>query len=102
VSALSQVMKAALRPLAGHRCVGEVRQRGLMCGIELVKDRSTKQPFDAADTVGRKVADQARQGGVIIRPLGDVIVLMPPLGISVPQLQRLVKVTIDAIVKVTG
>ncbi|MEI6437921.1 MAG: adenosylmethionine--8-amino-7-oxononanoate transaminase [Candidatus Omnitrophota bacterium] len=62
--------------------VGDIRQRGLMVGIELVKDRATKAPFDWKERVGVRVCQKARDYGVIIRPLGNVIVLMPPLSIS--------------------
>jgi len=62
--------------------VGDIRQRGLMVGIELVKDRMSKEPFPWQDGVGVRVCQRARDYGVILRPLGNVIVLMPPLSIS--------------------
>jgi adenosylmethionine-8-amino-7-oxononanoate aminotransferase len=81
--------------------VGEVRQRGLMVGIELVKSRRTKRPFAASDTIGQRVIMEARKRGVVIRPLGDVIVLMPPLAIEDDVLKRLVDVTYESIRAVT-
>ena len=77
--------------LAPHQNVGEVRQRGLMVGIELVADRPTKRPFAAGLRLGRRVALLARERGVIVRPLGDVVVLMPPLAISEAELDLLVE-----------
>ena len=59
--------------------VGEIRQKGLMAGIELVQDRPTRQPFPPEKRIGQRVCREARERGVLLRPLGDVIVVMPPL-----------------------
>lgn len=69
--------------------VGDIRQCGLIAGIELVADKSSKQPFAASDRVGVRVCRLAMEQGVFIRPLGDVIVLMPPLAIDLALLDRL-------------
>jgi adenosylmethionine-8-amino-7-oxononanoate aminotransferase len=82
--------------------VGEVRQKGFMVGIELVKSRKTKRPYPPGEIIGQKVIWEARKRGVIIRPLGDVIVLMPPLAIDKQTLERLVEVTLESIKVVTG
>ena len=82
--------------------VGEVRQKGFMVGIELVKSRKTKRPYPPGEKIGQKVIWEARKRGVIIRPLGDVIVLMPPLAIDEPTLEKLVDVTYESIKAVTG
>jgi adenosylmethionine-8-amino-7-oxononanoate aminotransferase len=81
--------------------VGEVRQKGFMVGIELVKKRKTKRSFSPGLKIGQQVVGEARKRGVVIRPLGDVIVLMPPLGIPDDALQELVDVTYDSIRTVT-
>jgi adenosylmethionine-8-amino-7-oxononanoate aminotransferase len=81
--------------------VGEVRQEGFMVGIELVKSRKTKRPYAPKDKIGQKITLEARRRGVIIRPLGDVIVLMPPLSIEEPTLKRLIDVTYESIRIVT-
>jgi adenosylmethionine-8-amino-7-oxononanoate aminotransferase len=81
--------------------VGDVRQLGFMVGIELVKDRATKQPFPWEEKIGVKVCQKVRERGVILRPLGNVIVLMPPLAISVDELRTLLDVTYWAIDKIT-
>ncbi len=62
--------------------VGNVRQKGLLAGIELVADRATKKPFPPARRTGAAVCRMAREQGVLLRPLGDVIVVMPPLAID--------------------
>ncbi len=82
--------------------VGEVRQQGIMVGIELVADRRTRAPYPPAARMGQRVVRAARARGVVIRPLGDVIVLMPPLAIADDDLDRLVDVAREAIAEVTG
>ena len=82
-------LRAALRPLAGHPNVGEVRQYGLAAGVELVADRATRASFPAAARIGMKVCHAARDKGVFLRPLGDTVVLMPPLSITGDQLATL-------------
>jgi adenosylmethionine-8-amino-7-oxononanoate aminotransferase len=69
--------------------VGNIRQKGLLAGIELVRDRATKERFPADQRMGAAVCRWMREQGVLVRPLGDVIVLMPPLAIDLPLLDRL-------------
>ena len=102
VAAKAVALRAMLARFRDLPHVGEVRQKGLMVGIELVADRRTKKPFGAADRVGQRVILEARRRGVVIRPLGDVIVLMPPLAIEDETLATLVDVTYESIRKVTG
>jgi adenosylmethionine-8-amino-7-oxononanoate aminotransferase len=75
--------------------VGEIRHRGFMTGIEL-----TGQPYE--ERTGHQVTLAARERGAIIRPLGDVVVLMPPLSISDDELRRLVAITGESIAAVTS
>lgn len=82
--------------------VGEVRQEGFMVGIELVKDKKTKAMYKPGEKIGQKVIQEARRRGVIIRPLGDVIVLMPPIAIEEQTLKRLIDITYESIRVVTG
>jgi adenosylmethionine-8-amino-7-oxononanoate aminotransferase len=81
--------------------VGEIRQKGFMVGIELVLNRARKKPYPVEKKVGIRVIKEARKNGLVIRPLGDVIVLMPPLSISKSELKRVTQITFDAIKKVT-
>lgn len=83
------------------RHAGDVRQLGFMVGIELVRDRETKKPYPYGAKTGIKVIKEARKRGLVIRPLGDVIVLMPPLSISTTELERLLEITYDSIKEVT-
>ena len=77
--------------------VGDIRNIGLTAGIELVKDKDTKEPFEAGDRIGHKVVLNARERGVIIRPLGDVIVIMPPLVIDESTLETLMSAIYDSV-----
>jgi adenosylmethionine-8-amino-7-oxononanoate aminotransferase len=97
-----EALAAALRPLAGHRHVGEIRQRGLMVGVELVRDRASKAEYDYPLRVGHQVCLEARRAGVLLRPLGNVVVLMPPLAMTVDQLERLAAVVHDGVEAVTA
>jgi len=81
--------------------VGDIRQAGFMVGIELVKDRGSKVPYPAQDRIGQAVVMEARRRGVILRPLGSVIVLMPPLAISRAELKSLLDVTFESIATAT-
>ena len=77
IESSSRLVAERLEVLRHHRHVLDVRQRGLMVGIELCLDRRSAQPFDFAARTGRVVCDRCREQGLIIRPLGDVVVLMP-------------------------
>ena len=81
--------------------VGDIRQTGFMVGIELVEDRATKKAYPLEEKVGMRVIREARRRGVILRPLGNVIVLMPPLSITTKELNQLLDVTYDSIKTVT-
>ena len=80
---------AGLAGIAAMPHVGDVRQKGMMVGIEIVADRSSKAPFPPARQVGARVCRHARSLGFLLRPLGDVIVVMPPLSITVEELDGL-------------
>jgi adenosylmethionine-8-amino-7-oxononanoate aminotransferase len=69
--------------------VGDVRQRGMMCGIELVSDAATKTAYPWEENRGRQVCEVAIENGVWLRPLGNVVVVMPPLAISLEQIDKL-------------
>jgi adenosylmethionine-8-amino-7-oxononanoate aminotransferase len=81
--------------------VGDIRQVGFMVGIELVRDRKTKEPYELKEKIGIKVIQEARSRGVIIRPLGNVIVLMPPLAMEIKELKKLLNVVYQSIKRIT-
>jgi len=97
-----EILGEALAGLADHPHVGDVRRRGLMVGIELVADAATRRPYPPARTMGARVAAAAREAGAVIRPLGDVVVLMPPLAIPIPELLALAGITAGAIDEATS
>lgn len=90
-----------LQPITSLAHVGEIRQRGFMVGIELVADRESKAQYQPKERIGHRVIMEARKHGVIIRPLGDVIILMPPLSISTDELDRLCDAVYKSIRAVT-
>jgi len=81
--------------------VGDIRQKGFMVGIELVRSKKSFQPYAWEEKVGIKVCQEVRKHGLILRPLGNVIVLMPPLAMSVPELKKMMAITYRAIERVT-
>jgi len=90
-------LRRHLARIAGLPCVGDVRQCGLIAGIELVADRATKAAFPAEKRVGARTCRLARERGVLLRPLGDVIVVMPPLAVSDSLLDLLLDVVYDCL-----
>ncbi|TAL24006.1 MAG: adenosylmethionine--8-amino-7-oxononanoate transaminase, partial [Nitrospirae bacterium] len=96
-----EILENRLREISALPHVGDVRNKGLMAGVELVTDKKTKEPYAWEEKIGWKVAYHARENGVFLRPLGNVIVIMPPLSISSENLLQLFKVIKDAIIAVT-
>ncbi len=91
VADLSRRMGVELAFLADRPHVGDIRRKGLMAGIEIVSSRETKESFPPGNKVGRRVVRKAREKGVILRPLGDVVVLMPPLSSTEEEIAHLVR-----------
>ncbi len=96
---LHRKLKEELSPL---KHVGDIRGKGFMVGVELVKDKETKEGFSWKDDVGRRVSRRIIEKGVFTRPLGPVLVIMPPLAISKEEIDFMVKTYKDAIVEVLG
>ena len=94
-------MSRLLQPLLQLPHVGDIRQQGFMAGIELVEDRATRKPYPLEARVGHRVAQEARKRGLLLRPLGHVIVLMPPLSVNVPTLTRMVNILSHSITVAT-
>ncbi|MBI5408426.1 MAG: adenosylmethionine--8-amino-7-oxononanoate transaminase [Nitrospirae bacterium] len=96
-----EFLKQALDGIRAFSHVGDVRQKGFMVGIELVKNENTKEPYPLEEKTGWKVCSRAREKGLLIRPLGNVVVLMPPLSVSLQELKSLVRITAEAVREVT-
>ncbi|NLX12829.1 MAG: adenosylmethionine--8-amino-7-oxononanoate transaminase [Phycisphaerales bacterium] len=93
-------LAAGLSRLADHSHVGDIRQCGLIAGVELVRDKTTREAYPYGLQVGAKVCAQARRYGVIIRPLADTVVIIPPLCISPANLEHLVNTVVRCIEEV--
>ncbi len=100
VARLSPRLAELLAPLARLPHVGEVRQAGFMVGIELVRDRETKEPFDGRLGMGRRACRRARELGLLTRPLGDVVTFLPPLATPEEDLEEMVAILAQAIADV--
>jgi adenosylmethionine-8-amino-7-oxononanoate aminotransferase len=87
-----KLLEAWLREAGGLPHVGEARNAGLMAGVELVKDKKTKEPYPYEEKMGYRAAYRAREDGVMIRPIGNVLIIMPPLAISAENLKRMLDV----------
>ncbi len=85
-----RLMHDELARLAGHPLVGEIRGAGLIAGIELVAEKSTKRPFDPIGKLGAEVFRRAHGHGLIVRAIGDTIALCPPLIITAEQVRDMV------------
>ena len=96
---LTNRLEKDFRPLA-H--VGDVRQWGFMVGIELTERKTPMTPYPAARRMAHKVVLEARRRGVVVRPLEDVIIMVPPLAIFEDELKELLDVVHQSIQIVTG
>lgn len=95
LSEKSERLRNHLERLREFAVVGDIRQKGLLAGIELVRERKSKEPFPAEERMGARFCQLARERGVLLRPLGDVLVVMPPLAIDLPLLDHLGEVLYD-------
>ena len=86
-----QPLKEKLNTLADHPLVGEIRCHGFVGALELVKDKTTKEKFDQNGSAGAACRDAAAENGLIMRAVGDAMILCPPLIISKPQVDELVE-----------
>jgi adenosylmethionine-8-amino-7-oxononanoate aminotransferase len=101
VQQLTGILSRELEKFRELPHVGDIRQKGLMVGIELVKDKASKKPYTPEENIGHRVIMDARKQGLIIRPLGNVIVLMPILAMSEQELTEVTAITLQAIKNIT-
>jgi adenosylmethionine-8-amino-7-oxononanoate aminotransferase len=94
--ALASSIKAELSTLWDIPSVGDIRQVGLVAGVELVKNWKTRESFPAAERVGQRVCEAMARRGVLSRPIGDVIVLMPPYCTTPAQVRKIIVALRDA------
>jgi adenosylmethionine-8-amino-7-oxononanoate aminotransferase len=90
-------LRAGLEAIRQLPHVGEVRHIGMIGAIELFRDVRTREPFPLADKIGIKVCAEMRRRGVLTRPIGNTVVVMPPYCITESQLNRVLTVVAEAI-----
>lgn len=94
---LAEKMRTATAHLAEHPNVAEIRQTGMIQAIELVKDKKTREQFDWKERRGLRVFQHGLKNQALLRPLGNVIYLMPPYVITEEQIQHLADVITSGI-----
>ncbi|MEH6938913.1 adenosylmethionine--8-amino-7-oxononanoate transaminase [Bacillus sp. JJ664] len=97
VEEISVFIEESSRKFYDLQHVGDIRQSGVMIGIELVLSKETKEPFHWNDRIGVRVTKRAKELGLLTRPLGNVIVFMPPLASTKPELEEMLNILYNAI-----
>ena len=100
--ALEKLLRDELEVLWSLASVGDVRQEGLVAGVELVTDWRTRKAFPLKAQVGIRVCEAMARRGVLTRPIGNVIPLLPPYCTTSAQLRKMVRVLREAIAEVLG
>jgi adenosylmethionine-8-amino-7-oxononanoate aminotransferase len=90
-------MARFLQPLWQLPHVGDIRQKGFVAAIELVEDKLTQKPYPIEERIGHRVCRNARQKGLLLRPLGHIIMLVPPLSTTIMELRRMTEIVQEAI-----
>ncbi|MCQ6557323.1 adenosylmethionine--8-amino-7-oxononanoate transaminase [Paenibacillus mendelii] len=101
VRAKASFVERKLAALKDRPHVGEIRQQGMMIGIELVRDKESREPYDWAERIGVRTSLQARELGMLTRPLGNVIVFIPPLSSTEAELDAMTSILTESIISVT-
>ena len=96
-AALASTMRTAVAGLAEHPHVAEVRQTGMILAIEMVRDKSTREPWPWQERRGLRVYRHALKNGVLLRPLGNVIYFMPPYVITNEEIGLMARTALDGI-----
>jgi adenosylmethionine-8-amino-7-oxononanoate aminotransferase len=97
---LEQTLREELKSLWPLPNVGDIRQAGLIVGVELVRDWRTRRPFDLRERVGNLVCEAMARRGVLTRPIGNVVVIMPPFCTTPTQARRMIDVLRRSVVEV--
>ncbi|WP_090255355.1 adenosylmethionine--8-amino-7-oxononanoate transaminase [Ectothiorhodospira marina] len=94
---LAQVIRESLAPLADHPHVADVRQHGMIAAVEMVKDKTTREPYPWQERRGLIAYQHALKRGALLRPLGNVAYMMPPYVITEEQIRFLAEVMAEGI-----
>ena len=100
--AMERVLARELDSLWTLAAVGDVRREGLVVGVELVADWKTRRAFALKDRAGIRVCEAMARRGILTRPIGNVIPLLPPYCTTDAQLRRMVRVLRESITEVLG
>ena len=101
-SLLEATLRVELESLWAQPHVGDIRQVGLVAGIELVKDWRTRQPFDLRARAGIRACEAMARRGVLTRPIGNVVVLMPPYCMTPDQVKKMVAALNEALLELAA
>jgi len=96
-----EIFEDELKEFSGLEHVSSVRSKGLMAGIDLKKNVNKNISYKINERIGKKICDTAKREGVLIRPLGDTIVIMPPVSINQKELKKLTRTIYKSIKEVT-
>jgi adenosylmethionine-8-amino-7-oxononanoate aminotransferase len=99
---LQKVLGDSLQSLWRLPAVGDIRQVGLIAGVELVRNWRTRQPYPWRERVGIRVCEALARRGVLTRPAGNVIVLMPPYCATPAQIRRMVSALAESVEEICG
>lgn len=101
VKSKAAFVERKLEALKERPHVGDIRQKGLMIGVELVRDKETREPYSWNDRIGVRATMRAKELGMLTRPLGNVAVFIPPLASTEEELGAMTDILMQAIIDVT-
>ncbi len=93
----SKIFEEYYDKISEIKTVGDIRHKGMLMGIELVKDKKNKTPINPKKSINKIFFEEGRKHGIYLRTLGNIIMLVPPLAISEEELDFLLNRTIDTI-----
>jgi len=96
---LTQNLRDLSQDFWKHPNVGDVRQEGAILAVEIVADRATRRSFPVAERRGARICQTAREFGLLTRPIGDVLILMPPFSTTPGELEQMVSALKKALVR---
>lgn len=98
---LSNHLRELTQPLNDHAHVADVRQHGMICAIELVKNKVTREPYDWQERRGLRIYQHGMQHGILLRPIGNVVYFMPPYVIAKDEIEGMINIAIQGIEQAT-
>ena len=93
----SKIFKGYYNEILKLDIVGDIRHKGMLMGIEMVKDKKKKTPINSKVSINKILFEVGKKNGIYLRTLGNIVMLVPPLAISEKELDLLLSRTIDTI-----